>query len=116
MFTACSLTIFGDVAGKETPVYFDLFLLSFKAIHFKLDDRHVSCEVCIRPKEKSLDVSKDLVVDDVRLTLTEDPQEAVSVVFKSEVLKLRRDLSDALVQWPVSRLNPLLPSVNQASS
>lgn len=79
-------------------MYFDLFLLSFKAIHFKLDDRHVSCEVYILPKEKSMDVSKDLVTDDVRLTLTEDPQETISVVFKSEILKLRRNLADALVQ------------------
>ena len=79
-------------------MYFDLFLLSFKAIHFKLDDRHVSCEVYILPKEKSMDVSKDLVTDDVRLALTEDPQETISVVFKSEILKLRRNLADALVQ------------------
>lgn len=42
-----------------------------------------------------MDVSKDLVADYVRLTLTEDPQETISVVFKSEILKVRRNLADA---------------------
>lgn len=42
-----------------------------------------------------MDVSKNLVTDYIRLTLTKDPQETISVVFKSEILKVRRNLADA---------------------
>lgn len=42
-----------------------------------------------------MDVSKDLVTDYIRLTLTRDPQETISVAFKSEILRVRRNLADA---------------------
>lgn len=75
---------------KRTPAYFDSFQLSFTAVHFKLDDRHVAWEVCILPKEKSIDVTKDLVTD-CRTNI----DQRSPIVFKSEILKVRRNLPDA---------------------
>ena len=40
-------------------------------------------------------ISKDLATDYIRLRLTKDPQETISVVFKSEILKVRRNLAEA---------------------